>query len=393
MQAVLNEPDPASESWTEISPMLDAALGHLGQKDHDAIVLRFFSDKSMSEVGTAMGTSEDAAKMRVNRALEKLRKFFDKRGVALTTAIIAGSMSAHSVQAAPDALTKSVIAVAAAKGAAAGGSTAGLVKGALKLMAWTKAKFVITATAVVLLAAGTTGIAFKEVDLDSLRMSDRWWNDIDQLDLKKVPAAVVLRRTHFPDYRPTVDGPSIVTGKTEMESGQIVRMIGKNRSFDELIYTAYNPEHGYIRIVFPAGAPKDHYDFLATVRDRPAEKLQEKIRDQLGFSAHIESRETNVFLLKLVDPALLKSKAVPGSSLKWFNETQTLAGPASNWENMFNTPILDLTGSTDRYDPGTIKGVYTTNLTLFNEALRTNLGLELAPSRAPIDMLIVEKIK
>ena len=78
--------------------------------------------------------------MRVNRALEKLRKFFTKRGVVSTTAIIAGAISANSIQAAPMVLAKSVTSVAIAKGAAASGSTLILIKGALKLMAWTKAK-------------------------------------------------------------------------------------------------------------------------------------------------------------------------------------------------------------------------------------------------------------
>ncbi len=76
----------------------------------------------------ALGASEDAAKKRVSRALEKLRKFFTKRGVVLTTASIAGAISANSVQAAPATLTKSVTAMAMAKGATASGSTVTLIK-------------------------------------------------------------------------------------------------------------------------------------------------------------------------------------------------------------------------------------------------------------------------
>jgi hypothetical protein len=99
--------------------------------------------------------------MRVNRALEKLRKFFTKRGVSSTTAIIAGTISANSVQAAPVALAKSVTAVALAKGAAASGSTLTLIKGALKIMAWTKMKTAVVAGAVLILAAGTTTVVIK----------------------------------------------------------------------------------------------------------------------------------------------------------------------------------------------------------------------------------------
>jgi len=58
-----------------------------------------------------LGASEDAAEKRVNRALEKLRHIFAKRGVSSTTAILAGAISAHSVQAVPVTLAKSVTAV------------------------------------------------------------------------------------------------------------------------------------------------------------------------------------------------------------------------------------------------------------------------------------------
>jgi hypothetical protein len=137
-------------------------MEQLGQKDHDALVLRFFEGRNFAEVGAALGASEDAAKMRVSRALEKLRKFFTKRGVSSTTAIIAGTISANSVQAAPVALAKSVTVVAIAKGAAASGSTLTLIKGALKIMAWSKAKTAIVAGAVVLLAAGTTTVTVEK---------------------------------------------------------------------------------------------------------------------------------------------------------------------------------------------------------------------------------------
>ena len=161
MQSVLNESEP--DAWTQIASLLDLALAQLSEKDHNAIVLRFFENKNMSEVGLALGASEDAAKMRVNRALEKLHRYFNKRGVSSTTAIIAGAISANSVQAAPVALAKVVTAVALAKGVAAGGATLTLVKGALKLMAWTKAKTAIVSGVVVLLAAGTTTITVKEI--------------------------------------------------------------------------------------------------------------------------------------------------------------------------------------------------------------------------------------
>src|SRR5581483_1898201 len=154
MQSILNESEKGT--WSQIAPLLDMAIVGLNEKDRHAIVLRFFQNKSLNEIGAALGASEEAAKKRVNRALDKLRAYFSKHGVTSTTATIAGAISANSIQAAPAALIKTTTAVALAKGATASTSTLTIIKGALKLMAWTKVKTTIVTSVVVLLAAGTT---------------------------------------------------------------------------------------------------------------------------------------------------------------------------------------------------------------------------------------------
>lgn len=153
MQSRLNEPE-TDDAWRQIAPMLEDAMGQLAEKDRDAVVLRFFEDRSLDEVGATLGVSEDAAKMRLARALEKLRKWFAKRGLNLTTAKIAGAVSANSIHAAPVGLAASV-AASAAQGAAAATSAVALAKGVLKLMAWTKVKTALAVVAGVFLAVGT----------------------------------------------------------------------------------------------------------------------------------------------------------------------------------------------------------------------------------------------
>jgi RNA polymerase sigma factor (sigma-70 family) len=150
---------PATDAlWRELSPKLDEAMAGLGTSERDALVLRYFQNKSMAEVGKFLGLAENTAQKRVSRALEKLRKSFAKRGVSSTTAILAGAISAHSVQAVPATLSKSVTTVALAKGATASTSTVTLIKGALKIMACTKMKATMVAGVVALLVAGTTPI-------------------------------------------------------------------------------------------------------------------------------------------------------------------------------------------------------------------------------------------
>src|SRR5450432_3448762 len=137
MQSTLTEADHAAV-WEKLSPHLEAAMSKLAERDRALLVLRFYENKSGPDAAALMGIREDAAHKRTARALEKLRKFFTKRGVALSGAAIASAVSANSVQAAPVALVKTISAIAVAKGAAATAST--LVKGALKLMVWTKVK-------------------------------------------------------------------------------------------------------------------------------------------------------------------------------------------------------------------------------------------------------------
>lgn len=156
MQSLLNEPE--NEAWQQISPLLDTAIAGLSEKDRHAIVLRYFQNKSLHDISAAIGGSEDAARKRVNRALEKLQKFFLKRGVTSTTAVIAAAIYANSVQTAPAALAKTVTTVAIVNGATASTSTAALIKGASKLMAWANIKTAITVGTGILLVAGATGV-------------------------------------------------------------------------------------------------------------------------------------------------------------------------------------------------------------------------------------------
>ena len=152
-----------SEVWPEIAPLLDTAMAGLNEADHLAVVLRFFDRKSMKEVGAALGASEDAAKMRVSRAVEKLRSFFTRRGIVVPAAVLMAAISANSVQSAPATLAKTAVAVAVAKGATASTPTLTLIKGVLTIMAWTKVKMAIMAGVVLVLVAGTATVVVKSM--------------------------------------------------------------------------------------------------------------------------------------------------------------------------------------------------------------------------------------
>jgi RNA polymerase sigma factor (sigma-70 family) len=143
-----NQPD--TDAWKSFAPLLDEGMAQLNSKDRDAVILRFFKDRTVREVAEAMGLKENAAQQRILRAVEKLRLFFSRRGIVLPAATVTAAITAHSVQAAPGTLALSVTAFAAAKGTAASASTLTLIKGALKTMAWTKSQSTIAAGVIAL---------------------------------------------------------------------------------------------------------------------------------------------------------------------------------------------------------------------------------------------------
>jgi hypothetical protein len=120
--------------------------------------------------------------------------------------MIAGAISANSVQAAPAALAKSVTAAAVVKGAAASGSNLTLIKAALKLMAWTKIKTTVVVGAVVLLTAGTATMAVKVAHAHRTQPNIQGdWEGL--VELKGIRSRVVLHVIATNDsYRATEDG-------------------------------------------------------------------------------------------------------------------------------------------------------------------------------------------
>jgi RNA polymerase sigma factor (sigma-70 family) len=394
MQSILNEPaNESAETWNQIAPLLDGAMEQLGQKDHDALVLRYFEGRNFKDVGAALGAGEDAAKMRVNRALEKLRKFFTKRGVSSTTAIIAGTISANSVQAAPVALAKSVTAVAIAKGAAASGSTLTLIKGALKIMAWTKMKTTVVAGVVVLLATGTTKVTVKEIKKHQAYQWQVQTNDLSKV-LQAAPPMVEIRPAKFSESRVAVTGHS---------DGNIQRL-EFGISIQMMLFEAYDSRP--TRAVLPK-LPQEKYDFIANLPKGSSEALAQEIKRKFGFVGKKELMERDVLLLKLSNPDAFAFK--PNTNLTsgydngdaHFNRTIGDLIWQNSLEDTLHLPIIDETGLTNRYDyifhyPDWNPS-WSTNFNAMKQGLKDafgkQLGLELVPARMAIEMLVVEKVK
>jgi RNA polymerase sigma factor (sigma-70 family) len=102
-----------TDTWQQLEPHLEAAMASISERERTLLALRFYENRTGHEAAAALGIREDAAHKRTARALEKLRKFFTKKGVVQSPAAIASTVSANAVQSAPAGMvgliTKSAI--------------------------------------------------------------------------------------------------------------------------------------------------------------------------------------------------------------------------------------------------------------------------------------------
>jgi RNA polymerase sigma factor (sigma-70 family) len=138
-QMQTNSPETA---WEDIAPILDDAMSTLPAQDRQALVLRFFENQNLREVGAALGISDDTAQKRITRALEKLRLCLGKRS----------KVSAHAVQAAPAQITASVSQSVFA--ATVPASTQAIVSATAKAFALGKIKVPVAVALMLLAGAG-----------------------------------------------------------------------------------------------------------------------------------------------------------------------------------------------------------------------------------------------
>jgi uncharacterized protein (TIGR03435 family) len=401
-EAYMESLEPTPETWPHMAPLLDEAVAQLGEADRNAVVLRYYQQKPLEEVGKILGLNADTAQKRVSRALEKLRKFFAKRGLTLSALAIAGAVSANSVQAAPAGLAQLISTVALAKGAAAGGSTLTLAKGALKVMAWTKAKTAVVVAASAFLAVGTTTVTVEKIHE---HQNEEW-------QLGQNNTSLLSR----PPYR-TVILPTLVAkrnpryGTGGMGWTGDGRIMGINAPIEQLVRAASlsNGVVGQYRTVLAAEVPTNKYDFFSNLPAGAKEALRREIKKRFGVAGRFETIETNVLFLQVKYPnaAGLKPSLRQGGSSSAGNgtiseENASTDDLALQLENTCETPVLNQTGLTNRYDfkihwkeyGEKVGGAYPNypNVEGLKRALIEQLGLELVSGTAPVEMLMVEKV-
>jgi len=151
--------------WSEIEPLLNQSLAALKEGERQSVLLRFFQGLTFAEAGAALGLSEEAARKRVTRSLEKMRKFFEKGGIIVPGVALAALLSAHAAKAAPVTCSASIAHITSS--VLAGHISVGLAsshayqlsEGALKAMKIAQLKVAIGLAATLVVGFSTYAVA------------------------------------------------------------------------------------------------------------------------------------------------------------------------------------------------------------------------------------------
>jgi RNA polymerase sigma factor (sigma-70 family) len=167
----------AAADWTHIEPLLDEAMHALDDTDRAAVLLRYFENKSLREVGDALGASENAAQKRLTRAIERLRAFFAKRGITVGASGLVVVISSNAIQATPVGLAITISSAAALAETTV--LTTGTAAATKAIAMTTLQKTLITATIGVLAGTG----------IYEARQASRWRNQMQSLQQQQIPLA------------------------------------------------------------------------------------------------------------------------------------------------------------------------------------------------------------
>jgi RNA polymerase sigma factor (sigma-70 family) len=168
MQELCRDP-AATLEWERVRPVLDEVIAELGDADREAILLRYFEGRDFAGVGAKLALNANTARMRVERALDKLRARLERRGVTSTSAALAAVLAQQAVAAAPAGLATLVAGAAVAGGASAltttAATTGAAVAGATGFMAMTKLQIGLAGAIAVAGASGYVAQAETEATL------------------------------------------------------------------------------------------------------------------------------------------------------------------------------------------------------------------------------------
>ncbi len=305
----LTTAEPARE-WERLRPVIDEVLDGLDERDREAILIRFFEGRPFAEIGATLRISQDAARMRVDRALEKLRTKLEKRGIQSASTALAFALSTQAGLAAPAGMVTAVSGVATASAAATGGAAA-----LLGFMSTTKTTVVAATLATIL--AGGYGLAERnqaqgaETRLDAIRQ--------EQLSLRtqlaqaeKQAAQAETRAAEADRDRDTLLAAVEAARAAQASSAQNAAKAAARRPS-----TANDPFTQNLRAMFPNGIVATMDEKTITVDDVGRElapliaRLHQEVPDPKEFNQRLNELQNDIVKTLVERNLLIKQFGIP----------------------------------------------------------------------------------
>lgn len=200
----INSTEPPPDN-RELIRQLDTILNELPEKEREAIVLRFYRGQSLREVGESLGTTEEAARKRVSRALDRLSERLKRKGVTAAAAAVLAAVLTEGAQAAPVGFTARTLSAAAAGGAFGKASLTAAIVTKAALLTKTQLAGVLAVAAAVPIAAQWKQTQDLRAELAALR-------DQNSSGGKTTVAAASARPAESVPAQPEISVEKSVTG-------------------------------------------------------------------------------------------------------------------------------------------------------------------------------------
>ncbi len=392
----------------DLTDRLDIAVASLPTPDRATILLRFYQNLPFDQIGRSLGISEAAARKRTHRAIHALRRKLGADATAGSISLSAAYGLNHSPAALIHTITSGVFAAKA--GAAIPGTILTATKGTLFFMAATKAKIIAVVVIIFFLAVPGTIVA--------IHYAPSFFDDSQAVQLVAKPVEANQAGESWQVENISSDrvgrlAPEVRILPTKFPHSQQTRVAGFAPGSDKYvgirvtsadILTIAYKWHSQ-RIIFANGLSHDRYDFIATLPQGSLEALQAELKDKLGLVAHPETRNVDVLLLKVKNPNARGLKPPTKGEDFYFQtddnnadihwENDSLSRIPDVLEGYCGMPIIDETALTPHFSIDVRwkeLGERDPNHAALKKALLNTLGLELVPARAPVEMLIVEKV-
>jgi len=205
----------AVDESQRLRPILDRQIDGLSEKERIAVILRFFEGRQFPDIAQRLSISEDAARRRVGRGLDKMRKHLQRLGFRSTAGALGAFLTEEGIRAAPAA----TVARLTQAGLASSLAPATMPLGLLKFMSKTKisigAAAILGITAALFIPA--VGIAIHEfraahsAEAESARLKRD--TEAKEQELAQLRKAVAAAERNLAEARPHAGTASAKIGR------------------------------------------------------------------------------------------------------------------------------------------------------------------------------------